>query len=179
MDRLALDQPRRHRRKADQGHGAGDARTDRLAEGLGDIAATHHARQEDDDRDADLDDRDQAYGKYPIGIEGRPDGVLRLVAVARGDDDGVAEIPQQLLGFVGGQRPAQFAFTRLDPRHDFIAQLGDDIVALGFRQQARHGAQIVFQHVHYPPMIVSSEALIVRHSRTSRCNMSSPAGDRT
>ena len=106
-------------------------------------------------------------------------------AVAGGDGQGMADLAQHGLFFGLGQGAAKRFLPVLHPCLDGVAQLGDDVVAFGLGQLRRHGLQIAFRQGHGLPShskcqrILSSEALMPRHSSASRSSIPAPIGDRT
>ena len=148
-DSVVLHDRPGQRQRPDQGQTG----TEEAVERLGDVLprVRRAADQPDEQADARDDQQDQKTRLHPVepvGKQLRSDQRIRPFAIARGDHQRMADLLQDGLALVIGQRPAQRLFLRLDAAQDQVAQFGDDVVAFFRRQLRRDSLQIAFHHVH-------------------------------
>ena len=181
-----LEDRRRQGRRPDQG----EAGPEEAVEGLGDVLpeivrSTDHPDEQGEGEDRRQHHQSGLHAEQPVGKQLRSDQRVRPLAIAGGHDQRMADLAQDRLLFVLGQGAAQRLFLRLEPAQDQVAQFGGDVGAFVLRQLRGDGVQIAVDQVHGFPLqpgfqrILSSEALIPRHSSVSAASIETPPGDRT
>ena len=181
-----LEDRRGQRRRADQGQPRAEEAVERLGDRLSRIVrAADQADQQGERIDRAQHHQPRLDPEQPVGKQLRPDQRIRPLAVTGGHDQRMADLAQDRLLLVLGQGAAQLFFLRLEPAQDQVAQFGGDVAPFVLRQLRGDGVQIAVDDVHgFSPSarsqrILSSEALIPRHSSVRAASMATPPGDRT
>ena len=181
-----LEDRRGKRGRPDQGQ----ARAEEAVKGLGDRlpdigGSAEQPQQQQDGVDSAHDQQAGLHPEQPVWKQLGPDQRVRSLAIAGGDDQRMTDLAQDRLPFVLRQGAAQFFFPGLETAQDQVAQLGDDVGPFVLRQLRGDGVQIAVDHVHgFSPSagiqrILSSEALMPRHSSVRAASIETPPGDRT